>query len=63
LSILRFEEIVTNSLQFVALKLTCDVTIDYLVYNKIELLRILRFRQEPNLDLFLSLFTKLTENV
>jgi hypothetical protein len=63
LSILRFEEIVTNSLQFVALELTCDVTIDYLVYNKIELLRILRFRQEPNLDLFLSLFTKLTENV
>ena len=63
MSVLRFEEIVPDSLQLVALKLICDVTVNYLIYDKVKLLCILRVRQEPNLDLFLGLFIKLTENV
>jgi hypothetical protein len=50
LSLLRLQKIIAHLLQISALKLSGDITVDYLIDSSVKFLPILRIRQQAKLQ-------------
>ncbi len=59
----RPEKVVPHPLELFAFKLSRNVAVDDIIDNHVQLLRRVRIRQQPKLDLFLLDFSKLAKEI